>query len=278
MAKQHVVVVLDDSGSMDDRMRSGRRVKKIEAAKEALLLVLQRLPSESEIGIVLLNGRQGGSSWIWPLGPIDLPLARRMIRQVNAEGGTPLGEFLKVGADALLAQRAKHHYGEYRLLIVTDGEATDPQLVESYLPDLLTRGLTLDVIGVDMPSDHSLATRVDSYRRADDLPSLVRAIREVLAESSDAASDTGETDFELLQPLSDDAAAAMLTALADGGNGPIQAWREDGPDWEPQLPPAAGQAPPAGRRRLRLSLPALLGILLFCYLISRILQARRPVR
>ncbi len=220
-AGHNVVVVLDDSGSMSGGMRSDRRTRKMDAAKQALIEVLQRLPDDAQVGVVVLNGRSAQDAWIVPLGPIDRQQMRTAIQGIRPSGGTPLGRFIKVGADALLALREREHYGMYRLLIVTDGEATDADLIEAYLPDILSRGLSVDVIGVDMEEAHSLATRVDTYRRADDSASLSRAISEVFAESSGAAVNTGETDFELLAEIPSELAAAALTALGASGNHPI---------------------------------------------------------
>ena len=45
-AAQKVVVVVDDSGSMSDWMRQ-ERVKKIDAAKQALTVVMRKLPPDS---------------------------------------------------------------------------------------------------------------------------------------------------------------------------------------------------------------------------------------
>jgi hypothetical protein len=224
-AEQHVVVVLDDSGSMADRMRGNRRMEKMAAAKSALLTVLEQLPATARVGVVLLNGTRQGDPWVVPLGPVDLRRARKTIRPIRAEGGTPLGQFIKIGADALLRARDKFHYGDYRLLVVTDGEASDPELVAMYLPDVLSRGLTVDVIGVDMPGNHSLATQVHSYRKADDAASLTRAVREVFAETASDATDTGESDFALLEGIPAETAAAALQALGEAGNEPIGANR-----------------------------------------------------
>ena len=49
IAGQKVVVVVDDSGSMADRMRY-ERVRKMEAAKKALSVVLEKLPSDASVG------------------------------------------------------------------------------------------------------------------------------------------------------------------------------------------------------------------------------------
>ena len=68
-ANQHVVVVLDDSGSMSQPMR-GRKETKMEAAKTALITVLEQLPEDTVVGVLLLNGPDNGQSWVIPLGPI----------------------------------------------------------------------------------------------------------------------------------------------------------------------------------------------------------------
>ena len=231
-AGQNVVVVLDDSGSMKDKMNSRQgKVAKMFAAKQALLTVLEQLPADANVGVALLNGKINKSPWLIPLGPVDINATRNVMRSVQAKGSTPLGRFMKVGTDALLAAREKEDYGSYRLLIVTDGEAGDERLIERFLPEIKARGITVDVIGVNMQSDHSLATRVHSYRRADNPESLTAAIREVFAETS-SASDAGESDFELLEGLPAECASAALTALATIENAPIGDLPFDGENGE----------------------------------------------
>lgn len=227
-AEQNVVVVLDDSGSMEDNMRTNNgRMQRIAVAKNALIAVLSKLPSETNLGVLALNTKVNGSNWIYPFGPANAQSLENNIRQIRARGGTPLGEFLKLGADQLLEARKQQVYGTYRLLVVTDGEANDPNLVDAYLPDIQARGLIMDVIGVDMGSDHSLATRVSNYRRADDDGALQQAISEVFAETSTDDQDS-ESDFEMLAALPDEFATGALKALAASGNAPIQATSSEG--------------------------------------------------
>ena len=227
-AEQNVVVVLDDSGSMEDNMWTNNgRMQRIAVAKEALIAVLSKLPSETNVGVLALNTKVDGSNWIFPFGPADARTLENNIRKIRARGGTPLGEFLKLGADQLLEARKQQVYGTYRLLVVTDGEANDPNLVDAYLPDIQSRGLITDVIGVDMESDHSLATRVSNYRRADDDSALQQAISEVFAETSTDDQDS-EADFEMLAALPDEFATGALKALAASGNEPIRAGSSEG--------------------------------------------------
>lgn len=218
----HVVIVLDASGSMKQRMRN-TRIQKMDAAKSALKAVLKTVPPTTHIGLLVFSSKNVKNDWAYPLGPwnesemltaIDLPIPNR---------GTPLGEYIKIGADALLeARKAQYGYGTYRLLIVTDGDANDPNLVDRYSPEVLARGITMDVIGVDMDQDHTLATMAHSYRRANDPESLEKAVAEVFAELSDDDSNFSmEEAFDLIAPLPVESAAAALQALATTGNEPI---------------------------------------------------------
>ena len=68
-AGQTVVVVLDDSGSMDRDIERGR--KKMTAAKESLAQVLRSLSRDTKVGILALNSRVRNSNWIVPVGSPD---------------------------------------------------------------------------------------------------------------------------------------------------------------------------------------------------------------
>ena len=218
-ASDSVVIVLDDSGSMNERMSGG--VRRIEAAKKAIEAVLKQFPADTKLGLLLLNGDRSKQHWAIPLELLSVPQATRKVESVIADGGTPLGDRVREGADALLQLREKQIYGNYRLLIVTDGEANDAKLLALYLPDVLSRGLIVDAIGVDMKQNHSLATRVHSYRRADDGAALSKAIQEVFAEKVDSNAANSNADFDLLQALDDGTAKEALIALSKPNNTPI---------------------------------------------------------
>ncbi len=220
--QDNVVIVLDASGSMKQNMR-GTRTKKMDAAKDALKAVLKNVSPTTHIGLLVFSSKNLKNDWAYPLGPRDEQALIRAIELPIANRGTPLGEYIKIGADRLLeARQAQYGYGSYRLLIVTDGDANDPELVDRYTPDVLARGITMDVIGVDMGQDHTLATMAHSYRRANDPASLEQAIREVFAElSADSGDFSMEEAFELIEPIPLESAAAALQALSNSGNEPI---------------------------------------------------------
>lgn len=281
-AQQNVVILLDDSGSMDQPMRSNSNLLKMDAAKSAIGTVLQQLPSDANVGLAVLNGRSG--PWVIPFGPLDKARVSESVSRIRASGGTPLGANMKTAADALLDARSNQYYGTYKLLIITDGEASDPQLVEQYLPEILARGIVMDVIGVDMVGEHSLATRTSSYRKADDPESLTRAISEVMAETSADAGDAGTSDFELLEGFPTEAATVALQALANPSNEPVGGLQPANGNVQSNYPgnssPQQGSSPNAGNNDgggnpFGIMLLLLVGIPLFIFFRVAKSQSRR---
>lgn len=207
IAQQNIVVVLDDSGSM-----SGSRMTN---AKYALIQVINSLSDDTQFAVYALN-----SGWIYPdhqgaISQIDKKLASDAVNSVYPSGGTPLGAAIKIGGDSLLRLRKTHHYGTYRLIVVTDGEANDGALAYKYLPDIARRNITVDLIGLDMSGRHSLAAAINgNYKEADDAQSLAKAVQDVLAESSGSSGDAKESDYELLEGIPTEFASAALLSLA----------------------------------------------------------------
>jgi len=222
-AQQNVVIIIDDSGSMAVRMKSNRRITRMTAAQDALIKVLGDLPDNAQVGLLALNSRGADGNWIIPMGPLDRSAVEQRIASIRANGGTPLGAAMKTALNTLLETRRRQMYGTYRMLIVTDGEAGDPELVERYLPIARARGFILDVIGVDMSGDHSLATKANTYRRADDEATLATAIADVFAETADDSGDAGQSDYDLLAPLPAEIASVALTALTQIDNSLVDA-------------------------------------------------------
>jgi len=216
----NVVILLDASGSMNNSMKStGER--RIDSARLALKEVIRSLPPTTQVGLLVFSKKLNG--WAFKPGPRDDQQLFKVLDGIEADGGTPLGQFLKTGADQLLQERKRQFgYGSYRLLVLTDGEAGDAQKVEEYTPDIMSRGIVIDVIGVDMAAAHTLATKVHSYRRANDPASLKQALQEIFAEvdQSNSQGGTGQA-FEELAPLPGDMALSVLKALSSSGDSPI---------------------------------------------------------
>jgi hypothetical protein len=238
-----VVILLDDSGSMNELMRDGgRRAPRMEVAKNALRKVIQQLPTDTRLGVLLLNGARESEGWLIPLGPLDRNEAVSQIERLTARGGTPLGRSMKTAMEELIEHRRRQPYGDYRLLVVTDGEATDRSILQRHLPNILARGIAVDVIGVDMKSDHTLAQSAHSYRRANDAASFEQALSEIFAESMDRGQDqAGESDFDLLASLPDGFAHEVLPALAEMRAQPIDSKSTSVVSPEPSVAPVEQQ-------------------------------------
>lgn len=219
--RDNVVILLDASGSMRDPL-PGSRGSRMDAAKDAIRRVLKTVPADTQVGLLVFSGRNKPRDWIYPLGPRDDGALVDGMQQVQASGKTPLGRYLKAAADSLLTQRdAQNGYGSFRLLVVTDGQATDKDVLAAYLPDVLRRGIVMDVIGVAMDEEHDLANKVHTYRRADDQQALSEALTEVFAEvGSQGAADLA-ADFELLDALPDGAVQELIDAVAVRNDEPI---------------------------------------------------------
>lgn len=213
--KDNIVVILDASGSMQDKFSGDRTKSKMEAAKAALQGVLSKVPDDTYIGLLVFSGANIQNEWVYPLGPKDTQKLTAAIQLPRPSGDTPLGRYIRIGANRLLEQRERqYNYGNYRLLVVTDGEASDADKVKHYTPEILNRQIRIDVIGVDMETDHMLANVVDSYRKADNPGELVAAVSQILAETGDTGTDvSGEDAFAYIAPLSSEIAADLIQRL-----------------------------------------------------------------
>jgi len=242
-AHSAVVIIMDGSGSMKDTFHG---VSRMDAAKNALKVVLKTLPEDTEVGLLVFGSRRSNQKgpWNYPLGRRKDAVLMAAIDEVYPTGKTPLGEYIKIGADALLKDRDKNlGYGTYRLLVVTDGEASDEDKMERFAPEIVDRGIVLDVIGVDMERSHTLKRMATSYRAADRPEELVEAVREVLAEVTFGQDSTADAEvFETLDGLPDNFAMATIASLASGtqNNRPIGSLPP-----EPPAPPESPQAPPS---------------------------------
>lgn len=210
-----VVIVFDDSGSMGEDFGGQPRM---DAAKRGLKVVLKSVSKSTWIGLLALN-----AGWAYELSPLDQARLNAVIDRIDTNGGTPLARSIKAGADRLMAEREKQFgYGSYRLLVVTDGaETADTDLIETYPPEVRSRGLTLDVIGVGIGGEHALRKNAHSYRSADNPRELEHAIREVFAERIDTGVTGGEDGFALIAGLDPGVAQAMITSLGKLPNHPI---------------------------------------------------------
>jgi Ca-activated chloride channel homolog len=180
--QRNYYVVFDASGSMTQSKCSGNE-SKLAVAKRALVEFTQKLPADANFGLSVFDSR--GVHEVMPIATINKHGADRAIAMVEAGGGTPLAEAIQKAYAALTEQGRKQlGYGDYNLVVVTDGEATGPdprKIVDAVLRE---SPIVLHTVGFCIGDTHSLNQpgRV-VYRAADNPAELSSGLADVLAEA-----------------------------------------------------------------------------------------------
>jgi hypothetical protein len=179
--------VFDGSGSMLERPENDSKFSsKIEGAKWAVREFAEYLPDDANIGLLVFSN--SGTREVVSLGPEAKAAFLQAIENVQAGGGTPLQESIHTGVDALVEQYKKQlGYGEFRLVIVTDGLANGLDEAAAYATQY---DIPMYTIGLCVGEDHPLRRLSVSYRAADTMEDLRDALKDTLAESEafDASS------------------------------------------------------------------------------------------
>jgi Ca-activated chloride channel family protein len=183
MLRRNYYVVLDGSGSMQDRGCSGG-MRKFDSAVEALNTFFYGIPEDANVGLLVFDYH--GFSERVPLGRNNREQLRRALQEARPSGGTPLSRAVEAGYQALTRQAGQQlGYGEYHLVIVTDGEANpgfDPTEEVNWIID--KTAIVIHTIGYCIGSGHSLNQPGRTlYRTADSSASLSRELQAVLAEA-----------------------------------------------------------------------------------------------
>ena len=176
-------VVLDASGSMTERGCSGD-LTKIDAARNALAAFAESLPADANLGLQVFDAR--GVREQIPLAPRNRDRFKSVLASVRAGGGTPLQGAIAQAYARLEAQGSRQlGYGEYHLVVVTDGEASDGHDPTAAVKVILDRSpVVLHTIGFCIGTKHSLNQPGRTiYRAADDPTQLRQSLSDVLAEA-----------------------------------------------------------------------------------------------
>jgi Ca-activated chloride channel homolog len=182
--QKNYYLILDGSGSM-----SGDKMK---TAKQALVKFLDAVPPEANIGLAVFDDK--GLSERARLGASRDTL-RQEINRVSASGYTPLRSSLNLAYDKINIQAARQlGYGEYNIVVVTDGEASDGEEPDYIVDEILSESpVVIHTIGFQIGEHHSLNQpgRI-LYKSANNLEELSEGLEDVLAEMEDFSV----TDFE----------------------------------------------------------------------------------
>jgi Ca-activated chloride channel homolog len=181
LTKKNFYVVLDGSGSMNESI--GREVK-IVSAKAAVKRFASKVPADANLGLLAFDGK--GTSERVPLGTGNRPFFHQKVDEVDTRSGTPLRSAITKAYEHIKAQAAKQlGYGEYHLVIVTDGEAEAGEDPRSIVNDILARSpVVIHTIGFGIGEGHSLNQKGRVfYKAANDAKALERGLEGVLAEA-----------------------------------------------------------------------------------------------
>ncbi len=176
-------IVFDGSGSMAG--------EPIEQAKRAVTTFIAAAPADLNIGLYVFDKDDSTGREVVPLGRGEARRGElaRALRRVEAGGGTPLGEAIKVGIAALIKQFQKQlRYGDIRLIVVTDGAASDEQAFEQSIEFAQKYQVPIYTVGFRIGNSHALRQFSESYFTANDEKQLLGAMRETLAELDDSTS------------------------------------------------------------------------------------------
>ncbi|MEL7027095.1 MAG: vWA domain-containing protein [Pseudomonadota bacterium] len=169
------VLVFDDSGSMSRR---------INAAKIAALDFAGKLPETTHIGAIGLNS----GVLVEPM-PVDdaLPVLTSALGGVIADGGTPLSRALRQAHNMLRLEAANQRgFGNYQILVTTDGEADNPSLLTDEVVAILRNSpVNIATIGIGIGDGHPLNLGGETrYVAISDVADLASALEDVSAEQT----------------------------------------------------------------------------------------------
>lgn len=183
LIQKNYVMIFDGSGSMSGKRCSGERTKS-EVAKEAVADWAKSVPADARLGLVAFDA--SGFSVRLQLGQDTPQQFIEKVEVIMPNGGTPLAKSVRVAYEMLTEQARKQlGYGEYHIVIVTDGVADKPQQLTQTVNKVLRRSpIMISTIGFCIADTHSLHQpgRI-IYKAADNPEALRQGLQDVLAES-----------------------------------------------------------------------------------------------
>ena len=170
-------IIFDGSGSMEG--------EKLEIAKKAFVQFIKIIPENANIGLVSFDA--SGFYERAPLGSSKKDIIDK-VSMIRAGGNTPLGGCIQIAYEKLGMQAKKQlGYGEYNLIILTDGQATDGTLIDSAVSMVLSETpVVIHTIGLKIGTGHALNQPGKIYyKAAENLKDISSGLESVLAETED---------------------------------------------------------------------------------------------
>jgi Ca-activated chloride channel homolog len=175
-------LMIDGSGSMlESGCANGR--SKMDVAKEAVAMFINQVPADANVGVLTFENE--GISEKVSLGK-NRTKVLQAVHSIYAGAGTPLNTALAMSFDSVEKHaQSQLGYGEYHIVIVTDGEANygeDPR--QTVMSILEKTPVEIHTIGFCIDPGHSLnMPGFTDYRSANSVEELQKGLSGVLAES-----------------------------------------------------------------------------------------------
>ena len=185
LTRKNFYIVLDGSPSMTESKCAGRE-NKIVVAKRAIKQFTKLVPEDDNIAFMAFDGR--GITERVSLGTGNRDRLGKAIDETDTNSnGTPLYTAIRLAYDRLREQAGRQlGYGEYHLVIVTDGEANnEPGNAVDIINQLLSESpVVIHTIGFCMGEHHSLNQPGRMiYKDAANPQDLQEGLQDVLAEA-----------------------------------------------------------------------------------------------
>jgi Ca-activated chloride channel homolog len=182
LTTRNFMLIFDGSGSMNDSDCT-ENSSKINIAKEAVVAWSKSVPADANLGLYAFHYDQV-STLALSAGNRDAFMEG--IVNIEAGGNTPLSQAMLQSYKALTEQgRRQLGYGEYTIVVVTDGIANSPNQLRQTVEMILEKSpVNIYSIGFCIGSQHSLNQPGRTlYKSADNPDQLKQGLQEVLAES-----------------------------------------------------------------------------------------------
>jgi uncharacterized protein with von Willebrand factor type A (vWA) domain len=182
---ENYYIILDGSGSMKDN-HCAEESHKMAVAKTAITQFFKQISTEANIGLYSFD-KQGSSERVF-LGKNNQSLFHTAIEKIQSGGGTPLETAIQHGYQQLTTQAKRQlGYGDYHLVIVTDGVASNNEEPGKILQTILEESpVRIHSIGFCLDDNHSLnQVGFTAYTAAGNAEELTQGLQAILSELPD---------------------------------------------------------------------------------------------
>ncbi len=175
--------IMDGSGSMGEATSRDcggdqRFADKMQGARWAIKKFMENVPKDVHIGLYVFDSQ--GKREVVPLGAGNRDAFIKAVDDIREGSGTPLASAIRYGTNRLVEKyKSQLGYGEFRLVVVTDGKASGIPGAALYAAKY---GIPIYTIGLCVGTDHPLRQYSVSYRAADNFADLSKGLQDTLAE------------------------------------------------------------------------------------------------